>query len=52
LNSNQAGTIVKRTWDEFTKREFGEECLVAGKNAANQWLAGDKNIQSHIIDLL
>jgi hypothetical protein len=52
LNSNQANSIVKRTRDEFTKREFGEECLAVGKDVANKWLAGDKNIQSHMKNLL
>lgn len=52
LSAEQGRNIVKRTRDEFTKREFGEECLQAGKSAANKWLAGDKNFQSNLREVL
>ena len=52
LNVDQADTIVKRTRDEFTKREFGEKSLKSGKTAVVQWLSGDKNIQPLVEALL
>ena len=52
LSSNQAQTIVNRTRDEFLQREFGDDCIQAGKDVVNQWRAGDKAIQSNLHDLL
>jgi hypothetical protein len=52
LSAEQGRNIVKRTRDEFTKREFGEECLQAGKVAVNKWLAGDKTFQSDLRGVL
>ena len=52
LSAEQAGTIVKRTRDEFLKREFGEICMESGKTAVRQWRSGDKNIQSLVEALL
>ena len=48
LNLDQANTIVGRTRDEFSKREFGATCLQAGKNATIQWLSGNKDIQPFV----
>lgn len=52
LSAEQGRNIVNRTRDEFTKREFGEKCLQAGKQAVSKWLAGDRNIQSVLRDML
>jgi hypothetical protein len=52
LSAEQGRTIVKRTRDEFTEREFGKECLLAGKEAVNRWSSGDKNIQSILREVL
>ncbi|NNC67011.1 MAG: hypothetical protein HKN83_03125 [Gammaproteobacteria bacterium] len=52
LSAEQGRNIVNRTRDEFTKREFGEKCLQAGKQAVSKWLAGDRNIQSVLRDVL
>lgn len=52
LNTKQAKTVVDRTRDEFTEREFGAVCLHAGKKVVTKWLAGDKNIQSYLHNLL
>jgi hypothetical protein len=52
LNANQARTIVGRTRDEFVDREFGKECLLAGKKVVKKWHAGDKDIQSYLHNLL
>ncbi len=52
LSADQARTVVDRTRDEFSKREYGEKCLQAGKDVVNKWLAGDKDIQEHLHALL
>ncbi|MGI9227569.1 MAG: hypothetical protein ACR2PU_02140 [Gammaproteobacteria bacterium] len=52
LSTEQASIIVKRTRDEFLKREFGENCMESGKTAVRQWRSGDKNIQSIVEALL
>lgn len=52
LSAEQGRTIVNRTRDEFTKREFGEACTQAGKEVVKKWLTGDKDIQSHLHTLL
>jgi len=52
LSADQGRTIVNRTRDEFTKREFGEQCLQAGRDVVKKWLAGNKDIQSHLHKLL
>lgn len=52
LSAEQGRNIVNRTRDEFTKREFSEKCLQAGKQAVSKWLAGDRNIQSVLRDML
>jgi len=52
LSAEQADTIVKRTRDEFSKREFGEKCMESGKTAVSQWRSGDKNIQLIVEALL
>ena len=52
LSNEQAKTIVTRTRDEFTQREFGADCLSAAHKAVNQWLAGDKNVQELVVKLL
>jgi len=52
LSTSQARTIVGRTRDEFSKNEYGEKCLQAGRDVVNKWLAGDKNIQEHLHSLL
>jgi hypothetical protein len=52
LNANQARTVVGRTRDEFTEREFGKQCLQAGKEVVEKWQAGNKDIQSYLHNLL
>ena len=52
LNTYQADIIVSRTRDEFVKRDFGEKCLISGKNAVNQWTSGDKDIRPLVESLL
>ncbi|MFK7815763.1 MAG: hypothetical protein AB8B92_05455 [Gammaproteobacteria bacterium] len=52
LNAKQAKTVVDRTRDEFTQREFGNECLQAGKEVVIKWQTGDKDIQSYLHNLL
>ncbi len=52
LRAEQAHTIVDRTRDEFTKREFGQDCMQAGKEVVKKWRAGDKDIQAYLHDLL
>ena len=52
LSAEQGREIVNRTRDEFTKREFGEKCLQSGKQAVSKWLAGDKNIQPVLREVL
>ena len=52
LRAEQDRGIVNRTRDEFTKREFGEKCLQSGKQAVSKWLAGDKNIQPVLREIL
>lgn len=52
LSAETAGTIVKRTRDEFLEREFGKNCMESGKTAVRQWKTGDKNIQSIVEALL
>lgn len=52
LSAEQARTIVKRTRDEFSIREFGADCMQAGNDVVNQWNAGDKDIQHHLHSLL
>ncbi len=52
LNAKQAKTVVDRTRDEFSKREFAKECIQAGKDVVNKWLVDDKNIQSYLHNLL
>ena len=52
LSTKQASIIVKRTRNEFLKREFGENCMESGKTAVRQWRSGDKNIQSIVEALL
>jgi len=52
LSADQARTIVDRTRDEFSKSKYGEKCLKAGKQAVSKWLAGDKNIQPVLIEVL
>lgn len=52
LNAKQAKTVVDRTRDEFTQREFGKECLQAGKEVVAKWNTGDKDIQPFLHNLL
>ena len=52
LSADQARTVVDRTRDEFSKCEYGEKCLQAGRDVVNKWLAGDENIQEHLHTLL
>jgi hypothetical protein len=52
LSAEQGREIVNRTRDEFTKREFGEKCLQAGRQTVAKWLAGDKNIQPVLREVL
>ncbi|QMU61045.1 MAG: hypothetical protein GKR92_04745 [Gammaproteobacteria bacterium] len=52
LSAEQGRTIVNRTRDEFSKKEYGRECLLAGHDVVKKWLAGDKNIQEHLHALL
>ena len=52
LSADQGRNIVERTRDEFTKREFGEKCLHAGRQAVSKWLAGDKKIQLALREVL
>jgi len=48
LSADQANTIVARTRDEFSKKEYANDCIQAGKSAVSKWLAGDKIIQSDL----
>ena len=52
LNRDQAQIIVKRTRDEFSKYDFGNQCMEFGRSAVRQWKSGEKNIQSIIEALL
>lgn len=52
LNTKQAKAVVDRTRDEFTQREFGNECLQAGKEVVKKWKTGDKDIQPYLHNLL
>lgn len=52
LNAKQANTVVGRTRDEFIDREFGAECLLAGKEVVAKWRTGDKDIQAYLHNLL
>ena len=52
LSAAQARIIVDRTRDEFMQREFGQGCLKIGKDIANKWLNGDKNIRDALHALL
>lgn len=52
LSAAQARIIVDRTRDEFSQREFGQDCLKIGKDIAHKWLNGDKNIRDALHALL
>ncbi len=52
LDEEQAATVVKRTRDEFSDREFGEKCLHAAKNVIAQWKMGNKEIKPYLEALL
>ncbi|MEM7401085.1 MAG: hypothetical protein AAF304_03960 [Pseudomonadota bacterium] len=52
LSSSQAHAIVNRTRDEFLYREFGDDCMQAGKEVVIRWRAGDDAFQSNLHDLL
>ncbi len=52
LSAGQARTIVNRTRDEFTKLEFGDECLQVGRDVVKKWQNGEKDIQSYLHNLL
>ena len=52
LKAEQARKIVNRTRDEFTKREFGQDCMQAGKKVVNDWQDGNKSIQNYLHNLL
>lgn len=52
LSADQARTIVDRTRDEFSKNDYGEKCLQAGRDVVKKWLAGNKDIQEHLHSLL
>ena len=52
LSSKQSNTIVARTRDEFTQREFGEQCILSAKKVVTQWKSGNKNIGSLLEVLL
>ena len=52
LTAEQARTIVNRTRDEFTQREFGDNCTQAGKTVVAKWQAGNKAIHGYLHDLL
>jgi len=52
LSAEQGRTIVNRTRDEFTKREFGEACLQAGVDVVSKWNTGNKDIQPYLSKLL
>ena len=52
LNAEQAQTIVKRTRDEFVNREFGSDCLQAGKDVVVQWKSGNQAVQFYLHKLL
>lgn len=52
LSAEQGRTVVKRTREEFSGREFGDACVQAGKDVVSKWKAGDKDIQNHLHSLL
>ena len=52
LSAEQGRTIVKRTRDEFTIREFGADCLLAGKEVVSKWNSGEKDVQHYLHNLL
>lgn len=52
LGAEQGRTVINRTRDEFSKREFGQECLLAGNDVVKKWLDGDKNVKSILHNLL
>ena len=52
LSAEQGRTIVKRTRDEFSIREFGEDSLQAGKHVVDKWKAGDKDVEHYLHNLL
>lgn len=52
LTQEQASIISRRTQEEFIFREFGEECIQAGKTAFHQWQSGDKDISPLIKGLI
>lgn len=52
LSAEQARTIVKRTRDEFSEREFGADCMQAAKDVVKQWNAGDKDVQHYLHSLI
>lgn len=52
LSAEQGRTIVDRTREEFTQREFGEAATQAGRDVVKKWLAGDQDIQANLHDLL
>jgi len=52
LSAEQGRNIVERTRDEFTKREFGDASMQAGKEVVKEWKAGNKDIQPSLHKLL
>ncbi len=52
LNAEQARVIVDRTRDEFTQREFGQDCMLLAKDVIHKWQSGDKDIKDGLHKLL
>lgn len=45
LSIEQAKIIVNSTRDEFSVRDYGNKLLQLGRDSANQWSSGNKNIK-------
>ncbi len=52
LNAEQAHIIVDRTRDEFTQREFGQECMQLAKDVTHKWQDGNKDIEDALRKLI